>query len=183
LTPRTDRNNNRAALPGRPDLPRPRRKSSHFPTGHAWAIGAAGLLLGHAATAGELADCRPITDDQQRLACYDSLAPTPAAAGTTPEALFGLEAQQSAALLQQRLGDTPMESLQQVVSTISTNRNGKLRLRLDNGQVWEQTDSDRLALKPGDAVTIRRAALGSFLLSRTSGGRSIRVRRGDAAAP
>lgn len=127
-----------------------------------------------------LADCRQLTDDRQRLACYDNLAGLAAPAGSTPEALFGLEATESAKLLQRRLGEEPVEVLQQAVTTVAADRYGKLRITLANGQAWEQTDSDRLNLKPGDTVTIRRAALGSFLLTGPSGPRSIRVRRGDA---
>lgn len=49
---------------------------------------------------------------------------------------------------------------------------------LDNGQVWRQIDTTRTAtIRSGEDVTIRRAALGSFLLVRASGGAGIRVRR------
>ena len=96
---------------------------------------------------------------------------------TTPEELFGLEATATAELLQRERGDEPVDALEQTVASVAADRFGKLRISLANGQVWEQVDSDRLQLKPGDAVRIRRAAMGSYLLSLRTGGRAIRVRR------
>lgn len=129
----------------------------------------------------DLSACLPLADDQQRLACYDRLAERQAPTVTTPEALFGLEPAAKTELLQRQHGGEPAEAIEQTVSTVS-NWNGKLRLGLANGQEWAQTDSTPLQLKPGDVVRIRRAALGSYLLSRKSGGRGIRVRRVDEAA-
>lgn len=48
---------------------------------------------------------------------------------------------------------------------------------LDNGQLWESTDTEPdLSLDPHETVTIRAGALGSFLL-KTRAGHSIRVHR------
>jgi hypothetical protein len=48
---------------------------------------------------------------------------------------------------------------------------------LADGQVWAQLDPDtRAKLKVGDTVTIRRAALGSYLLV-TPSGMATRVKR------
>ncbi|MCH8117204.1 MAG: hypothetical protein IIA78_03680 [Proteobacteria bacterium] len=56
---------------------------------------------------------------------------------------------------------------------------GRLRLTLDNGQVWRQLDSRSLQLKENSVVLIRAASLGSFLLEKLPGSRSIRVKRID----
>ncbi|MEQ1801332.1 MAG: hypothetical protein ABL989_05385 [Gammaproteobacteria bacterium] len=124
-----------------------------------------------------------MSDDRQRLACYDALPGRPAApdATTAPEALFGLEPTATTELLQREKGDEPVEAIEQTVATVSADRYGKLQIQLANGQDWEQVDSDRLRLQPGELVRIRRAALGSYLMSLASGGRAIRVRR--IAAP
>ena len=55
---------------------------------------------------------------------------------------------------------------------------GELLLTLDNGQVWQQKAGDRaMRIKVGDAVTIRRASLGSFLLTSQTANGSMRVTR------
>jgi hypothetical protein len=61
------------------------------------------------------------------------------------------------------------------VSGFSRSKEGKIQADLDNGQAWELDEADPL-LAPGDAVTIRRATLGSYLLI-TPSKRSHRVRR------
>ena len=44
------------------------------------------------------------------------------------------------------------------------NKEGAVVVNLDNGQSWSLDEGDPL-LAPGDSVTIRRAALGSFVLT------------------
>jgi len=56
---------------------------------------------------------------------------------------------------------------------------GHGRVVLDNGQLWVFTDSEAEAdarLNPGDPVTIKRAALGSFLM-KTASNHSYHVHR------
>ena len=49
-------------------------------------------------------------------------------------------------------------------------RNGVFVVTLDNGQTWIQTERDsRLQIAAQDSVTIRRASLGSHLLSAKQG--------------
>jgi hypothetical protein len=63
------------------------------------------------------------------------------------------------------------------VESISKQDEGRLTLRLDNGQVWAQSEEGAdLKLKAGDKVTITRGLLGSYWLS--NGSRlAIKVRR------
>ncbi len=74
--------------------------------------------------------------------------------------------------------ETP-DSMLAVISEIDTTAYGKLVLSFTNGQIWRQLDSRRTTLRPGDEVRISSAMSGSFLLSKSSGGTSIRVRRID----
>jgi hypothetical protein len=63
------------------------------------------------------------------------------------------------------------------VSVNSTTR--KATIRLENGQVWEQIDTDELSrskVRKAKEATIKRASLGSFLMT-IDGGSGIRVRR------
>ena len=147
------------------------------------------LLIGVAtAHAGEsdLRRCRGIGDAAQRLACYDALpmasaaasappvaaAATPSAAAAVPaatdEAVFGLARR--------------ADELQEIKSYIpgrfeGWSRNG--RIRLANGQVWQVTD-DSMAFYnhlQDPKVTVRRAAMGSFMLDIEGTPNTPRVRR------
>jgi hypothetical protein len=55
---------------------------------------------------------------------------------------------------------------------------GRQSFIMDNGQVWVLIDSqsNRLA-RAGEKVTVRRASLGSYLMSVVAGGSALRVRR------
>lgn len=128
--------------------------------------------------------CRSIADDKERLACYDALAvetiqtkePLTTASA---ESLFGRDAAQTSAALQQQTGISQAQTLDAEIGSVETRANGKLLISLQNNQRWEQIDGRPLALVPGDPVRIRRSALGSYLLYKQAGGRSVRVRRID----
>lgn len=141
-----------------------------------WLLAAACLMLPGIAAAGTtLADCRAITTDSERLACYDA-----AAVGmTAAEDLFGHDSVKSAADLRVVTGIDEIGAISATVSALDTDPRGRLLLALDNGQAWEQIDSGRLAIRPGTMVRIRRAALGSYLLSVDGKTGSMRVRRRD----
>jgi ABC-type enterochelin transport system ATPase subunit len=69
------------------------------------------------------------------------------------------------------------KALVSTVSEITTQPHGERVIALENGQVWMQKSLENvIRIKVGDQVTIRRAALGSFMLSPPSG-QSIRVTR------
>lgn len=57
---------------------------------------------------------------------------------------------------------------------------GRPSFVMDNGQVWVVigNEGNRLA-RPGGAVTIRRASMGSYLMSIAAGGTALRVRRAE----
>ena len=62
--------------------------------------------------------------------------------------------------------EAPSERVFAVASIDETLR-GKLRVRLENGAVWEQTDSRKLRLSkrnPPETVEIKEASLGSFMM-------------------
>lgn len=67
------------------------------------------------------------------------------------------------------------EQITAVVAGLTTNQPGTVSVSLDNGQSWTLRDADP-RLQTGDTVTIRRAALGSFLMT-TPSHRSYRVQR------
>ncbi len=160
---------------------------------------AAGLSALAATAADEPAGCRDIPDDVARLACYDAAfaraTPAadpvpPAATGKaapaaiappspqpTPEELFGRDAVAAEALVREAAGIGRVEAIESTISSVTATAYGKQVVTLGNGQAWTQIDSAAVKLGPGDAVTIRRAALGSYLLIPGNGGRSMRVTR------
>jgi pyruvate/2-oxoglutarate dehydrogenase complex dihydrolipoamide acyltransferase (E2) component len=63
------------------------------------------------------------------------------------------------------------------LSSVSVGANGHIVFGLDNDQVWRQlANGEDLLARPGDAVTISRAALGSYWL-KTASGRGCKVSR------
>jgi len=141
-----------------------------------------------------LAACAVVSDQQQRLECFDALArdvgasPGSRALGQskTPSnsrenvappvtstdessmALFGLEHKDPNAV-------GPSE-LSAVVSGIRKSALGRMTLTLDNGQVWQQKDDKTLILHEGDAVLIERGFMNAFYLS-AGGNKRIAVAR------
>ena len=73
---------------------------------------------------------------------------------------------------------TPTEEMQLEIARVAMRRDGTASFTMTNGQVWSQIDdeSPRNA-RAGGQVTIRRAAMGSFLMSVDAGGPALRVRR------
>jgi hypothetical protein len=158
--------------------------------------GAAALALLAApatATDDDLATCRGIADDRARLACYDAVAAAtavPVASAATPAAppvvpapaptaveLFGRDSDSAAEALGAAAGVAPLAGLSATLTNVARAPDGRLMLTLDNGQAWSQVDTRRVVLQAGDAVVIRRAALGSYLLSTGRRQASVRVRR------
>jgi hypothetical protein len=107
--------------------------------------------------------------------------PAPAANAPTPSAQdkFGYRGNIARAEIDKQSEEarSQAEVLTAKVTELSTLAHGEVLLTLDNGQVWQQKRSDRgMRIKVGDEVTIRRATLGSFLLTTKAKG-SMRVSR------
>ena len=132
--------------------------------------------------------CSAIDDASQRLVCYDAAFGRPAGATTvaitpTPALAAAATATATAAVdpvAQQRaefgLSDAAKkardpqqaaqaESITDTLAKLGQRPTGELVFNLQNGQVWLQIESDtRTRVKAGDTVTVRKGALGSFLL-------------------
>lgn len=123
-----------------------------------------------------LLECRKEADDARRLACFDREI---ARAAPSAEQRFGYRGEVARESLDREKAAAPaLERLQAKVQSISTTASGDWVATLDNGQVWIQVPTGtRFSLRVGDEVTITPGALGSFLLSKASGGSSVRVRR------
>jgi hypothetical protein len=136
----------------------------------------------------ELAHCAAIVAVDQRLACYDALAVSkmpPAPAATAAKQAAGAAATGSAAAVAatpaaaaaapsgfgMSTHAAPIEqAMQQIVAHVvsgSVDGLGKVFVALDNGQSWTYSDAGGPPA-PGSEVTIRRASLGSYLLTTPS---------------
>ena len=62
-------------------------------------------------------------------------------------------------------------------TSIKTDGMGLVTVTLDNGQTWRQTEGPALRVLPGAEVKIRSGLMGSYLMSLTSGNRSVRAKR------
>lgn len=160
----------------------------------ALAVGAAVLALSAAAAdrGADLERCASIAAADARLACYDALAhrppdpptsaaaPPPVAAAKpaarpSPTATGGAAADFGRAPPRPSAAPDELESIQASVAKITSDQVGHVYLLLDNGQTWTFTDTDA-RLEPGDPVTIKRGAFGSFTMT-TSSRHTYKVRR------
>jgi hypothetical protein len=132
----------------------------------------------------EILNCASISRNSERLACFDhavaALASGKAAssAAATPESSFGLLSSTRAPPPKKDGGTADLQSLSTTLTKFDRANDGSLVFVLANGQRWMQISGSDPMIKKGDAVTIKRAALGSFQMIMPSG-RSAKVRRVD----
>ena len=140
----------------------------------------------------QLVACAGMTDSGARLACYDRevaplarevagrarasspAAPTPARVPTPSPATATASApsfgQEQLTREQRPAPEKEERTLQARLSSQKSVGGGRFNLYLDNGQVWRHEDSVLgFYLKDGDAITIKKGALGSYKLSRDTG--------------
>ena len=134
------------------------------------SVFAAGLCMASSLAASDKQPCSQIPDDAERLACYDKTFPPgpfdKAAVAAAGAKSFGKSEKKSTA-----------SSIQAGVVSIKYLVRNQRQFTLDNGQVWYETDKGQsVNVKVGDKITIKDAAMSSYLLI-TPGGASIRVKR------
>ena len=140
-----------------------------------------------------LRGCMAETDDARRLACFDRetarlagesaagapvASAAPAAIAGTPEERFGLPAQISRNEIARKTGAAPdLPKLSSTVSALEPRSGGEALVTLQNGQVWVvKAGEDSSRLRVGREISIRRGALGSYLLY-DGAGHALRVSR------
>lgn len=175
---------------------------------HLKAGAMAGLVLGGLAVPGAaaaqsadagldpaaaFAACRAISEPERRLGCYDSAAQafeTARAAGQvvvlnraevaeSQRRAFGLGLN----VFNPFAREGGLDEIESIEGALASARPGTAPGRwiftLNDGTVWEQTESLPRPIRPsqGAVVRIRRAALGSYLMNLEGVGPAIRVRR------
>lgn len=144
-----------------------------------------------AETLARLTACRAITDGPARLACYDAAVTALDAAerqgevvvmdraqiGEARRQLFGFEMPALPRLFGAE-GAAELDSIETTLQSAAQVADNRWVFRLADGGVWRQIDSDRVNFRnrPGQAVRVRKASLGSFLLT-VGDSRAVRVRR------
>ena len=151
------------------------------------------------ADSAEAADCVRIEEAATRLACYDrahgraetrrqstegaaSAVAAEAASGPVAGAAeTGAPADTFGAEHLPRNGADPDAGLDRLEARVTEARRdsrGNHVLRLDNGQTWQQIEAgDSMPADAGDTVKIWRGLFDAYYLRRTSGGKTVKVRR------
>lgn len=140
----------------------------------------------------EIYACASITDDAARLQCFDDkvgrlrsaeqsgqvVAVDRQQVDTLERQSFGFQLPALSSLLPRRDGEREqIERVEAHVSRIIPIADGRHIFVLDNDQRWSQIQAQSVSnVEVGDAIAIRRAALGSFMLSPVHGA-AHRVRR------
>lgn len=139
------------------------------------------------------AQCRAITDAEQRLACFDKAAGALEQAVKTKEvrildeedvrrtrrSLFGFTLPR-VGLFGEGDKDEEKEEFTEINTTVTSARqleNGRVELRLtgEDEAVWQTTEAMAWPPKPGTKIRIRKGAIGSYFIN--VGGRSVRGMR------
>jgi hypothetical protein len=135
---------------------------------------------GRAQALQRLIDCRKLTDNTARLACFDEAAAAMDQAESKGDIVV-VDREQARKVRRQAFGFTlpslslfergekpeEINNMEGKIAAARQNNAGKWVIRLEDGATWAQVDTNELpnAPKAGDTVTIRKASLGSYMLS------------------
>ena len=108
-------------------------------------------------------------------------APTPAAAPPAPTGDAGAGGNELGVAngpLQAHQATARVKSITATVAAVTVKANGRLAMRLDNGQIWLQLQSvEYFSPRPGDKVEVSEGALGSYVMWIPSARRASKVSR------
>jgi hypothetical protein len=152
------------------------------------------VLEGRPAALKAVVDCRAISDPSQRLACYDDavgkldtaessgqvVVLDREAAKTVKRQAFGFSIP-SINLFSKGEKEEEVNRLSDTIKSARERPDHRWVIELQTGGVWRQIDTTQFPTdpKPGQAVEIQRAALGSYMLKIDGHQPAIRVHRDD----
>ena len=141
-----------------------------------------------------LFDCRSITADAERLACYDKAVGEVKTAEKTGEVII-VDRQEARAARRQAFGldlsalsildrseeKTEVDRVLGEAVSARQGPDGRWTVVLADGAVWKQVDDMALSKNPkkGSKVEVRKASMGSYFMN-IDGQRAVRARRADA---
>ena len=153
-------------------------------------LAAAAEPAGRAQAFQAVLDCKKVADPAARLACYDAATARMGEAETKGDIVVIDRAQASAAhreafglhvpsldFVAKALAPGEMDRVSGVVQSARADASGRWTFALEDGAIWRMIDGD--LLRPphaGSKVSIRRAALGSFMMN-VDGQPGVRVHR------
>lgn len=137
--------------------------------------------------------CAATENDAERLACYDAAVGRMRQAETEGQ-FVAVDRQQVEAMRRESFGfalpnvanlfsrggggEEALDRLEFQVERVSARADGRHIFVMSDGQRWSQVEPRSASnVRAGDTVTVRRAALGSYMLSPERGGAAHRVRR------
>lgn len=138
--------------------------------------------------------CANITDDAQRLACYDQAVGRLRQAQTSGD-LVAVDRHQAETINREAFGFSlpslphlfsrgdgqaigAVEEVELEVARVQQRGDGSAVFTMTNGQVWQQIDNENgRNVRVGGHVRVRSASMGSFLMHVDAGGPALRVRR------
>lgn len=137
-------------------------------------------------------ECRGIVEVQGRLACYDAAVAAldtaeregdlvvvdRAQVSAARRQLFGFELPSLPAIFERGAAPDRIDSIETTLTHATLVGEGRWVFTLADGSAWRQIDVERVRFRnrEGEDVRVRRAALGSYLLT-VDGSRAVRVRR------
>lgn len=168
------------------------------------------LLLAHSTVQADsllqsFAECKRLSSDKQRLACFDAIESPALEQSTTQHSVpsraehatavrnaqsEGMNKPQVAARkrskkaentadfgLPPKVSEDDIDEIAATITTLGETARGKLVISLDDGSQWQQKDSQYIKLTKGMQVNIERGFLGAFFLSYDGVNRRIKVTR------
>ena len=169
------------------------------------------LIYAANASAQNIDKCVTLSDASARLACFDAAHKTPSAIRfpqeskpqsnvikntvQTPKAITPAAPPVPKLTAEEKFGksrnlletakpkaDKTLKTISSKIQSAQFTNTGKVRVTLENGQIWQQAPSDNTKiisyrLRQQTSVVIKRAALGSFSMKIEPWGRSMKARR------
>ena len=137
-----------------------------------------------------LSSCMTLSNDEQRLVCFDKLAQSNITLSSTKvsDAVISQSEQDkseaakkidefSKEYLIKKDEERGLDSITATISNVKQLIRGQWILDLENGQKWQQKDSARIKLKVGDSIRLQKGAMGAVYLFKEGSRRNIRVMR------
>ena len=138
-----------------------------------------------------LSSCLKVSNDAQRLVCFDQLAQKNVAplnsTNVSDEAVAPIEQVKSEETkiiddfskeyLKKTEEERGPDSITATISNVKQLIRGQWVVYFENGQKWQQQDSIKIKLKVGDTVRLKKGSIGTVYLFREGGHRNIRVKR------